>query len=107
MDAQNTRHFLTDLITSNSIVIFSKPSCYLCDDIKHYLTDNKFDFTTIDVTQLEDEHGIDGLQLVEEIKTQTSSNMFPFCYHDGVYVITQDLKKKLINLKFDCDIDKI
>lgn len=107
MDANNAKFCLTHMITSNSIVIFSKPSCHLCDDIKTYLSENKFDFANFDVTQLEDEYEIDGLKLVEEIKAQTRANMFPFCYYEGVYTITQDLKKKLISLKFDTDIDDI
>ena len=104
---QNASHFLTNVTASNPIVIFSKPSCHLCDDIKHYLVENKLDFVNIDVTQLEDEYDVDGLQLVEEMKAQTGTNMFPFCYHEGSYVVPPELKKKLIKLRFDSDIDQI
>lgn len=103
----DVKQFLYNLITSNSIVVLSKPSCVLCDNIKNYLTEHKFEFVNIDVTQLYDEFEIDGLELVEEMKEQTGANMFPFCYYQSVYTGIEDLKKKLINLQFDMNIEDI
>jgi glutaredoxin len=104
MDVKQVLH---NLITYNSIVVLSKPSCVLCDNIKTYLTEHNIQFVNIDVTQLEDEFEVDGLELVEEIKKQTNANMFPFCYYQGVYIEIEDLKKKLINFQFDMNIEDI
>ena len=93
MNTNNGQEYFTNLIHKHKIVLFSKPCCHLCDEIKTYLKENSYGFENVDVTQLEDQYDIDGIELVEMIKSQTQSNMFPFCYYEGQYVDTHEIKK--------------
>ncbi len=95
------RQFLTNSISHNDIVIFSKPSCHLCDEIKSFLQEHRHTFLSIDVTLVDEEYDIDGVDLVEELKSQTGRNMYPFCFHEGQCVDTLELRKKLINFDFE------
>lgn len=92
--------FLTNSISQNDIVIFSKPSCHLCDEIKSFLQEHRHTFLSVDVTLVDEEYDLDGVDLVEELKSQTGRRMYPFCFHNGQYVDTQELRKKLINFDF-------
>lgn len=104
-DGLVAKQLLTNFISKNDIVIFSKPSCCLCDEIKSFLQEHAHTFLSVDVTLVDEEYDVDGVDLVEELKTQTGKSMYPFCFHKGQCVDTHELKKKLINFDFEEDKD--
>ena len=57
---------------NKKVVVWSKDGCSYCEQVKSYLTENKFEFSTIDVTEndslrdvLEVKYGIRSVPVVE------------------------------------------
>jgi len=88
--------FLNNILKYNDIVVFSKPSCIKCVEIKKELKDANRRYLEIDVPSMDDEYDIDAVSVVEELKNSTKSKQFPFCFKDGEYIEVDELKKKLI-----------
>lgn len=96
--------FIENTLKANSVVIFSKPGCSLCNKIKKELHDSRTDYKEIDVSRLDDEYSIEGLEVVDILKSITKSNQFPFCFKDTEYHSVDDLIKKLIVFNNELDI---
>jgi len=90
------KEYLKNILTQSDIVIFSKPMCILCDKIKRELKDTNTDFLEIDITTL-DEDEVDSIELINELKTKTMSNSYPFCFQNQQFVELENLIKKLMN----------
>lgn len=88
--------FVSKLVGDNEIVVFSKPSCAKCVEIKNELKDANRQYLEVDVPSMEDEYDIDGVLVVEELKNLTRSKQYPFCFKNGKYIEVDELKKKLI-----------
>lgn len=89
------REYIKNMLNQSDIVIFSKPMCVLCDKIKRELKDSNTDFLEIDITTL-DEDDVDSVDVVNELKNQTKSNSYPFCFLGQEYVGQEFLIKKLM-----------
>lgn len=87
--------YIKNILEQSNIVIFSKPMCVLCDKIKKELKDTNTDFLEVNITNL-DEDGVDGIDVINELKNQTKSNSYPFCFQDKKYVEVEILIKKLM-----------
>lgn len=97
-------NFIERTLKEHTIVIFSKQGCPLCDKIKKELRDSRTDYKEMNVSTLDDEYSIDGLEVVDILKSITKSNQFPFCFKDTEYHSVDDLIKKLIVFNNELDI---
>ena len=88
---------VNNLIQNNDIVVFSKPSCIKCTEVKKELSDlGSSNYVIVDVPSMDDEYAVDSVLVNEELKSLTNSNQYPFCFKDGVFLETNEFKKKLI-----------
>lgn len=99
------REYMNNILKQSSIVIFSKPMCVLCEKIKKELKESNTDFLEIDITTL-DEDVVDGVDLICELKKQTKSSSYPFCFQNQAYIELENLIKKLI-INNDNNIDSL
>ena len=78
-------NFIKNMTSSSFIVFFSKPNCHLCDQLKNYLTNNSYDFNQINITDFDDDEGVDILKL---LKRENDVKTFPICFINGLFVGT-------------------
>ena len=71
---------LEDFINVNSMCIIGKPGCVNCERAKSKAVEENIPYVYIDVSSLDD-----GVEITEILKSRTSSNMFPFCFLDGIF----------------------
>ena len=102
------KEYITSMLKQSIIVVFSKPMCVLCDKIKKELKDTNIEFLDIDITTL-DEDEVDSIEVINELKNQTKSNSYPFCFYDEEYIVWENLIKKLMmnNNNNDYNIDSL
>lgn len=96
-----------DIIIKKTIVIFSKPSCYQCDKIKHKIKLHGYEYEDVNITEIEDKYDTDSVDMVNYLKDISGVSMFPFCFYNGTFVTTTQLEKNLININFENNIDNI
>lgn len=96
---------INDILAMSDIVVFSKPNCMYCDELKAYLHDHGVnEFALVDTNGMPSDLYQD---FIETVVATTDIKSFPICFMYGQYISVDDLKKKLILSFKDDDIDSI
>ena len=102
------QEYLTTSLRACEYVVFSKPSCPECTVVKRLLEENvsSHDYRVIDVNDIDDEDGIDAVEVMRVVVEGTGAKSYPICFVQGAYTSTKDLKKLITSsLKFDTEKD--
>ena len=96
---------INEIIGMSEIVVFSKPNCLYCDELKTYLHDHGVDeFALVDTNAMPSDISED---FIETVIANTDLKSFPICFMHGQYISVDDLRKKLTLSFKDDDIDNI
>lgn len=102
------QEYLTTSLGAREYVVFSKPNCPECTVVKKLLEENvsSHDYHVIDVNDIDEEDGIDAVEVMRVVVEGTGAKSYPICFVQGVYTSTKDLKKLITSsLKFDTEKD--
>lgn len=91
------------VLSLSDIVIFSKPNCAYCNDLKEFLT-GVVDYTVADVERMSKPVYE---EFIETVLSNTDLESFPVCFMNKQYISMSDLKKKLTLSFKDDDIENI
>lgn len=98
--------YLTTSLGACEYVVFSKPNCPECTVVKKLLEEkvSSYDYRVIDVNDIDDEDGIDAVEVMRTVVEGTGAKSYPICFVQGAYTSTKDLKKLITStLHFDTE----
>ena len=96
---------INEILGMSEIVVFSKPNCRYCDELKTYLHDHGVDgFALVDTNAMPSDISEN---FIETVVANTDLKSFPICFMHRQYISADDLKKKLVLSFKENDIDTI